>query len=530
MSDPLIRWLLIAAIFAMLLASVTWALRVRRQMRADGDAKRTADLLRSTVESITQGVVVFDNHSRLVAWNQQYLNLRRLDGSRLQVGGDISQIQRGAMPMVLSVDGTAHDSRTSSPGFGDLTKPFDGEGVYADGHVLRISGRPAAFGHYVVTVTDITALKKSEAAYRDQAIRLSSILDNIEEAIVAINEAGNIESWSKGAERLFGYTEAEALNRNFKMLMPEMQAEAHGNFLNAYLQTGVRQIMGQRRDIEALHKDGRQLDVELGVSEIVVDSRRLFVGVVRDISQRLEVARLKSEFVATVTHELRTPLTSISASLRLVEGTLASQLPPQATRLFQIAKQNSDRLVLLINDILDLEKSEAGKIEFQLEAQQLKPIVLQAIEMNRPYAASHHASIQFDASSDDAMVLIDRDRFIQVLTNLLSNAAKFSPRDGVIHVDIKHANGNIRVTVQDEGPGIAAEFQKRIFQKFAQADASDSRAKKGTGLGLSIAKSIVERLGGSIDYDTHSQRGACFFVSLPVRAESTDTQTEAARQ
>jgi len=526
-SERVIRWSFFVALCTMMLAGGMLATYAKRQLLADRDAKRVASLLRSTVESVTQGVVVFDQDSRLVAWNQQYLHLRRLDGGRLQIGGDISQIQGGAMPMVLHVDGAAHDSRASSPGFGDLSKPFDGEGIYADGHVLRISGRPAAFGHYVVTVTDITALKKSEAAYRDQAVRLSSILHNIEDAIVTINEVGNIESWSKGAERLFGYSEAEVVSRNFKMLMPETQATAHDRFLNAYLQTGIRQIMGQRRDIAALHKDGRRLDVELSVTEIHVDSRRLFIGVVRDISQRIEVERLKSEFVSTVSHELRTPLTSIAGALGLVEGTLAAQLPAQATRLIQIAKQNSDRLVRLINDILDLEKSAAGKLEFKLEEQPLGPIVQQAVEINRAYAHSHHASIQFDRTSDDAVVLVDRDRFVQVLTNLLSNAAKFSPRDGVIRVDIKNADGDVCVTVQDEGPGISGEFRTRIFQKFAQADASDSRAKGGTGLGLSIAKSIVERLGGSIGYDANAKKGACFFVSLPIKAEIAGTRREA---
>lgn len=516
-SERIIQLSFFAAIIAMFIASVTLAIYVRRQLLSDRKTKRLADLLRSTVESITQGVVVFDKRSRLVAWNRQYLDLRGLNDSAMQVGGDITLIQKHATPMTLSVDGADHDSREASPGFGDLSRPFDGEGTYSNGRVLRISGRPAAFGHYVVTVTDISALKKSEAAHRDQATRLNTTLDNIDEAIITINEVGKIESWSQGAERLLGYSDYEVLNRNVGLLIPEPHATAHDGYLSAYLKTGERHVIGKNRDVEALHKDGRRIDVEIGISEMFIDSRRMFVAVVRDIAQRLEVERLKSGFVSTVSHELRTPLTSISASLGLVEGTMASQLSPQAARLVQIAKQNSDRLVRLINDILELEKSEAGKIDFQIEELSLMAVVQQAIEMNRGYAASYHAAIQLEAS-DDASVSVDRDRLIQVLTNLISNAAKFSPRDGVIHVEIKNENGKARVTVQDEGPGISAEFQKRIFQKFAQADATDSRSKSGTGLGLSIAKTIVERMGGSIGFNAQSTRGACFYITLPIRS------------
>src|SRR5262245_48336312 len=183
-------------------------------------------------------------------------------------------------------------------------------------------------GNYIVTYTDVTALKRSEAAYREQATRLSSILDNVVDAIVTINESGSIESWSKGAERLFGYTEAEVLRRNVHILMPDPHSSAHDGYIRRYLQTGESRIMGQRRDVEARHRDGSAIPVDIGISEMWIGSRRLFIAVLRDISQRLEVEQLKSGFVSTVSHELRTPLTSISGSLGLLAGGVAGAMPP----------------------------------------------------------------------------------------------------------------------------------------------------------------------------------------------------------
>lgn len=363
------------------------------------------------------------------------------------------------------------------------------------------------------------ALQRSEAAYRDQAVRLVSILDNVVDGIITINESGSIESWSKGAQRLFGYEADEILRRNVKVLMPEPYQSAHDGYLRRYVQTGERRVIGRRIEVEALTKAGERIPVDLGISELRLDDRRLFIGIVRDISERLEVERLKAGFVSTVSHELRTPLTSIAGSLGLLAGGVAGALPPKASRLIDIAKLNCERLVLLINDILDLERAESGSMELRLEQQPLQPIVQQAIELNRSYAHNFAVSIELDPLAEDAAVLVDRDRLIQVLTNLLSNAAKFSPRGGLVRVSIQSDGDSARVSVLDKGPGISADFKDRIFRRFAQADSSDSRAKSGTGLGLSIAKAIMEKLGGTIGFESELGEGSVFYITLPVRRE-----------
>lgn len=490
----------------------------QRRLRAERAADQASQLLRSTMNNIDEGVVVYDRDMRVLGWNPRFLELRRLKPSDIRIGMSVEEVMQLAEPITITIGGVTHESRNSLPGYGDLSRPFVGEATGASGLGLRMWGRPLAEGRYIVTVSDVTALRNSEAAYRDRAARLNSTLDNVVDAIITINESGSIESWSKGAERLFGYSTDEVLQRNVYKLMPDPHAGARGGYLHDDGNSGERRVTGRRQQVEAVHKDGRRIPVDLGINEMRIDNRRLFVGIVRDISERLEIDRMKSGFVSTVSHELRTPLTSIGGSLGLLAGGAAGQLSSKAARLIDIAKQNSDRLVRLINDILDLEKVESGKLELRLERQRLTPIVEQAIELNRGYAEGFGVAIQLEADDIDGDVLVDHDRFIQVLTNLLSNAVKYSPREAVVRVAVRSIDNSVQVSVRDEGPGIPPEFEKRIFQKFSQADSSDTRAKGGTGLGLSIAKTFVERFGGTIDFDRGLAKGANFVVTLPAVA------------
>ena len=518
LTDGAVRTSLAAAIIVMLAAGALLIWHTQRRVRAERAARETFLLLRSTMENVSEGVAVFDTRQRLIAWNGRYVELRGLKPTHVHAGMTWTDILDVGAKLVVS-DQTGVRDAARVPSIMAEGRSIDVEASRADGAALQVRGQRMPDGNYIVTYTDVTALKLSETAYRDQATRLSSILDGVVDAIVTINESGSIESWSRSAERLFGYTAAEILRRNVRVLMPDPHSSAHDRYIRRYMQTGERRIIGQRREVEALHKDGHRIPVDLGLSEMQIGSRRLFIGIIRDLSSRQEIEQLKSGFVSTVSHELRTPLTSISGSLGLLAGGIAGSLPGKAARLIEIAKLNCERLVRLINDILDLERAESGRLELRLVAQRLKPIVQQAIDANRAYAQNFGAAIELAADSADASVLVDHDRLVQVLTNILSNAAKFSPRGGAISVAIRAEGDSVRVSVRDRGPGIAPEFQPRIFQRFAQADSSDSRAKGGTGLGLSIAKTIMERLGGSIGFDSPSGEGATFFITLPMRME-----------
>jgi DNA-binding response OmpR family regulator len=237
---------------------------------------------------------------------------------------------------------------------------------------------------------------------------------------------------------------------------------------------------------------------------------------------------MKNDFISTVSHELRTPLTSIRGSLGLIEAGAAGEIPPKVAGLVRIAHSNSERLVRLINDILDIEKIESGRMPFDPRPMALRALVEQAIEASGNYLADRNVSIVIDDQAPGALAAVDADRLHQVMLNLLSNALKHSPQNGTITVRLSRQESTIRVSVIDQGAGIPLEFQSRIFGKFEQADASDSRQKGGTGLGLSIVKAIVERLGGVVSFDTGPETGTSFHVDLPEARDRRSRPRETA--
>jgi DNA-binding response OmpR family regulator len=216
-----------------------------------------------------------------------------------------------------------------------------------------------------------------------------------------------------------------------------------------------------------------------------------------------------------VSHELRTPLTSITGSLGLLMGNAAGNLPTPMARLLAIAHTNSQRLVRLVNDILDIEKMEAGRVVFSFSRVEVRTLVAQAIEANRGFAEGYGVRVRLGEALTAADVRADPDRLLQVVTNLLSNAIKFSPPDSEVVVAIEKGVDVVRLTVRDHGQGIPVDFRPLIFEKFAQADAGDARQKGGTGLGLSIVKQIVDRLSGEVGFADAPGGGTIFHVQLP---------------
>jgi signal transduction histidine kinase len=237
--------------------------------------------------------------------------------------------------------------------------------------------------------------------------------------------------------------------------------------------------------------------------------------VIRDVDERKRVERMKDDFISVVSHELRTPLTSIRGSLSLITGGVAGKLPDQARTLVEIAAKNSDRLVRLVNDILDLEKMESGTMILRPSPVEVTPLLEQAVEINRAYCDLYGVGLQIVEEAEDARVWADADRLQQVLANLLSNAAKNSPRGGTVEIGACRVDGLLRVRVTDHGSGIPPEFQPHVFEKFAQADVSPARQSGGTGLGLSISKAIVEQHGGRLWFETSPETGTTFLFDLP---------------
>ena len=272
-----------------------------------------------------------------------------------------------------------------------------------------------------------------------------------------------------------------------------------------------------RIDQPALFPDGRQGWLYT-LKAPFRDEAGKIVGVItynRDITEQKRNAELKNDFISTVSHELRTPLTSIRGSLGLIAAGVAGELPPKAANLVNIAHNNSERLVLLINDILDMEKIESGVITFKIRQMPVRPVLEQAIAASTNYMAESRIRIVLVDDAPRAEANIDPDRLHQVMANLLSNAIKFSEPGGTVMVKLQRRDRDmLRISVIDQGTGIPEAFRSRIFGKFEQADASSTRKKGGTGLGLSIVKTIVEKLGGAVSFETEEGKGTSFHVDL----------------
>ena len=240
------------------------------------------------------------------------------------------------------------------------------------------------------------------------------------------------------------------------------------------------------------------------------------VAILEDITEDSRVEKLKNEFISTVSHELRTPLTAIFGSVELLKNAKSQFTESQFDSLISVVSRNSERLLNLVNDILDIEKIGTGKMEFHFESLDLTDLLRQSIADNQSYADQYGVEYVLFEAPENTLMTVDKNRIQQVIANLLSNAAKFSLKDSQIQVGIIKKDNVVRVYVKDNGPGIPVEFQDKIFEKFTQSDASDTRKSGGTGLGLAISKEIVERMNGQLDFETELGRGSLFYFELPI--------------
>lgn len=369
------------------------------------------------------------------------------------------------------------------------------------------------------------AVETRDASLRISEAHLRAIVDNTIDGLITIDRHGILLGYNHGCEDIFGYTSSEAVGQNIGLLLSKFDADQINGFLDDYAGSGQSQFARVRREITGRHKCGQPIDIEVAIVEVKIEGGVLFSSIVRDITEQKKVERMKSEFVSTVSHELRTPLTSIMGSLGLIRAGALGALSEQSEKMINVAYDNGARLALLINDILDFEKIEAGRLKFNKQSENLKALVEQAAQQDAAYALRHGVTLIFDDVPSDIVVETDPHRFGQVMDNLISNATKFSQKGGQVRIAAKLTGNTVRISVADQGPGIPAAFRESIFKKFAQADSSDARQKGGTGLGLSIAKAIVEQLGGEIGYETKTGAGTTFYFDLPARRSATNEES-----
>ncbi len=379
------------------------------------------------------------------------------------------------------------------------------------------------------------ALQESEEKLVKSNSQMKAILDGANYSIISTELDGTITSFNNGAERMLGYLSEEVVGKKTPEIIHDKnevkkRAEELSKELGKIIEPGfevfvVKPKSGkpEEREWSYIRKDRSRFPVLLSVTPVYSPDQKItgFLGIASDITERKKIDRMKNEFISTVSHELRTPLTSIRGSLGLIAGGMAGEITPEAKTLIEIGIHNCERLIRLINDILDIEKIEAGKTVFQMKPLPLVSLIQQSIANNQSYAEQYKVRFVLENELTEATVNADEDRLLQVMTNLLSNAVKFSSADGTVTTRISRHPPFVRVSVIDLGSGIPKEFQTRLFEKFSQADSSDSRKQDGTGLGLSICKALIEKMGGKIGFVTN-ENGSIFYFDLPEVNSSND--------
>jgi PAS domain S-box-containing protein len=334
-------------------------------------------------------------------------------------------------------------------------------------------------------------------------------------AVLELQPDGTVAEVNHAAELLFGYVAAEVVGGSVKKLvLPEFHEEFDRTW---------RQLVTSRESVAGLkirnpRRDGAEIICEWTVTPLVNFQKEVIAVIAqgRDVTAQLEAERMKKEFTSTLSHELRTPLTSIIGSLQLINSGVMGEVDREIGELTVVAERNAQRLLDLINDILDIERIESGKLTLALEVLPVNELVREAMVLNKAFAERFKVRFESHGDVGDRRVHADRKRLLQVMTNLLSNAAKFSPEDGVVDISTEDAGPNhVRIAVHDRGSGIPEAFRTRIFGRFTQADSTATRQKGGTGLGLAICKRMIELMQGRIGFENRPGGGATFWFELP---------------
>jgi len=361
--------------------------------------------------------------------------------------------------------------------------------------------------------------KEIESSLLKIETRQRAIMQSMIDALIIFDSNGFIDAFNPAAEKLFGYSENDMMGDNIAFLIEEFSGVKElRESIELMFELG---IIGKTKECEARKRNGSHFPVDISISEIELGDEKFFSAVIRDITDRKQIDKIKKDFIATVSHELRTPLTSIRGSLGLLCGGLIADVPKKALDLIQIANNNCERLIYLINDILDIEKAASGQMSFEFRQFDLKTLVKQSIANNESYATQYNVNYQLIEMAKDLTVEVDEHRFQQIMSNLLSNAAKFSIAENSVEIIINFQNDFAEIDVKDYGQGIPDKFKENIWNKFTQADTSTTREKGGTGLGLAISKTLIEAMHGNISFTSKEGEGSTFQLRLPVAKNKT---------
>ncbi|MDC0949027.1 PAS domain S-box protein, partial [Gammaproteobacteria bacterium] len=307
---------------------------------------------------------------------------------------------------------------------------------------------------------------------------MRAIVESAVDGLLTIDKTGIIQSFNPACVHMFGYQPHEVIGQNVSMLMTDSDAAKHDQYLAKYTDDSRRGMVGQQRELTARRKDGSEFPIFIAASELDFGDDLSFCAVLRDITEKRRLERMTDSFVSTVNHELRTPLTSVKGALSLLRSSNGDGLNARAKRLIDLSYGNCLRLENLVNDMLDMRKITAGKMQYRLDRYDLVPLIKQTVESMSIYARTHDAGLVVDLP-DSLYCVVDPLRFEQALSNLLSNAAKFTAPHSEVMVKLTQDNAMAVLSVVDQGPGIPESFRDQVFEKFSQADTSNTRTRGG---------------------------------------------------
>ena len=549
-ADRALAWVVLAggAVTAALLFGVLrlWGLAALtgRVLQAKNERLgRSSALLESAGEVAQVGGWELDLERRALRWSGQALRILGCRPGQLKSPDDVLDgFDRPARAHVRAAFERAIE--TGEPfGIEQSLVTYDGRRIY-----VRIAGRARRSGSETVAlygaIQDITAARRIADELRDSHARLQAIIETTVDGIVTIDEDSRIESFNPAAERMFGYRAADVIGRNVSILMPEPAASEHDGYVRRYLAGGAPRIIGIGREVQGRRADGSVFPLDLAVSEARFGTRRLFVGLTRDITERKRIeasliaakelaekaSRAKSEFLSRMSHELRTPLNAILGFAQILELNRKEPLTPaQAEHVAQIARSGW-QLLTMIDEILDLARIDTCQLELRRAPVSLAPVVHECAALVGPLLETYRVSLTV---CDDALarcaVLADADRLKHVVLNLLGNAVKYNRPGGRVTVTASRADrGRVRLSVADTGCGLAPDQLDRVFEPFERAGA-ERTSVEGAGIGLTVARRLVEAMGGTIGADSEPGVGSTFWVELDDAAGERNTEEVAGR-